>query len=140
MSYDTVLQLCTVFCSFQRFNYLKFFGSYGDLSDLNFELIDEDDDDYTPDVDHDDDDDELFENNLEGFLVPENWDDLQLQMNNDDDAEDNAMPHNTGNGDSLSAEVNSGTSNHDVNSITTGIPVSVRLDKRPRVENSRYRQ
>ena len=99
------------------------FGSYGDLNDLNFELIDEDDDDYTPDDDHEDDADELFENNLEGFLVPENWDDLQLQMNNEDDAEDNAMLHNTGNGDSLSAEVNSGTSNHDDN--TTGNPVPV---------------
>ncbi len=113
------------------------FGSYGDLSDLNFELIDEDDDEYTPDVDHEDDDDELYENNLDGFLVPENWDDLQLQMNNEDDAEDSAMPHNTVNGDSLSAEVNSGTSNHDDN--TTGNPVPV-TGKRQRVDNPRYRQ
>ena len=111
------------------------FGSYGDLSDLNFELIDEDDDDYTPDDDHEDDDDELFENNLEGFLVPENWDDLQLQMNYEDDAEDNAMLHNTGNGDSLSAEVNSGTSNHD--DYTTGNPVPL-SGKRQRVDNRRY--
>ena len=74
-------------------------GSYGDLKDINFELIDENDEDYTPDDDNnddDDDDDELIDSTLEGFIVPENWAQLQQDMN--DEVSDNEEDEDNRNG------------------------------------------
>lgn len=49
-------------------------GSYGDLSDIKFNLVDEDDEDYVPgeDTDNENEDvDELLANDLDGFIVNE---------------------------------------------------------------------